>query len=950
MNALNNCSRSQLANSSASLFCKLGLPFLVSCLLFQQACVAAPSSAALVIFDDQLQNGFVGNEWQDESHNCLLNLAYSDQKASGTASAELNLNHYCTVFFTQPGTYVNGTYVGGFALGDYASLEFDFYATAPAQATFGITLASNSWTVSGTQVLIQTYAQPTAQWQHVKIPLSDFDLTATTLVEGVQFRNNDWQTNNDVFGRVLVDNLSFTPNLAPPELAGVSNSDLNHVKIGFSKAVDAAAAATSGNYLLSSAGDTAYKNGLPPQTAVLSADQRNVILGVAPPLKSGTDYTVTVNGIEDQLTPPHTIAANASLSFTAQYDPVSITIDATASVHSISPEIYGLSAAPAASLADLNFTLNRQGGNTASTYNWEQDASNHAFDWYYESIAESDSDVPGHMADQFIEGNATSGARSMITIPTIGWVAKLGPNRQKLASFSQAKYGSQTGSDTEWFADAGNGILQSTNQPITGNDPNDAYVPSDVNFQGGFIDHLLGRWGSGPTGGVGYFVMDNEPSIWQSTHRDIHPTGPGMEEVRDAILTYGGMVKQKDPSAMVAGPEEWGWPGYLYSGKDQQTAAANGWTGFPDKEAHGGMDYLPWLLDQLHKNEVATGKRILDVLTVHYYPQSDEYSSNISAATMQMRNRSTRSLWDKAYTDESWINDTVKLIPRLKQWVAEYYPGTKIGITEYNWGAESHMNGATAIADVLGIFGREGLDVATYWTAPASGTPVYQAMKLYRNYDGAKATFGDTSVSDQVPNPDQIASFAALRSHDGALTVMAINKQLSTDSAVALQLSHFQGSGVAQVYQLGASGTIERLADVAYSGDALEASLPAQSVTLFVVPPAGSAPETFRITSPNGGEVYTAGESMTIHWCAGDLKKGKRLNINLSRNGGARWKSLMSGIRFTADCSNARPWKVKARYAGEHIRLQVCYPKTKGNPKRCVSSAGDFVIRKAGGG
>jgi len=89
---------------------------------------------------------------------------------------------------------------------------------------------------------------------------------------------------------------------------------------------------------------------------------------------------------------------------------------------------------------------------------------------------------------------------------------------------------------------------------------------------------------------------------------------------------------------------------------------------------------------------------------------------------MQLRrNRSTRSLWDPTYTDETWINDKVRLIPRLKQWAAQYYPGTPVGINEYNWGAEDHINGATAQADVLGIFGREGLDLATRWTTPAAG-------------------------------------------------------------------------------------------------------------------------------------------------------------------------------------------------------------------------------------
>ena len=89
-----------------------------------------------------------------------------------------------------------------------------------------------------------------------------------------------------------------------------------------------------------------------------------------------------------------------------------------------------------------------------------------------------------------------------------------------------------------------------------------------------------------------------------------------------------------------------------------------------------------------------------------------------------LRNRSTRSLWDPNYVDESWIASTginggkVNLINLMKNWVNTYYPGTKIGITEYNWGAEGHMNGATTQADIWGIFGREGLDLANRWTTP----------------------------------------------------------------------------------------------------------------------------------------------------------------------------------------------------------------------------------------
>src|SRR5207244_6865840 len=115
----------------------------------------------------------------------------------------------------------------------------------------------------------------------------------------------------------------------------------------------------------------------------------------------------------------------------------------------------------------------------------------------------------------------------------------------------------------------------------------------------------------------------------------------------------------------------------------------------------------------------------------HYYPQGGEFSDDVSTAMQLRRNRSTRSLWDPNYIDETWINDKVQLIPRLRNWAnTYYYSGTPIAITEYNWGAEGYMSGATAQADIFGIFGREGLDMATRWTTPDPSTPTYKAMTM----------------------------------------------------------------------------------------------------------------------------------------------------------------------------------------------------------------------------
>jgi len=526
------------------------------------------------------------------------------------------------------------------------------------------------------------------------------------------------------------------------------------------------------------------------------------------------------------------LAALLSGAALAQNPTASLTVDANANRHAIDPRIYGVAYGTTAQLSDLNVPLNRYGGNNSSRYNWQVNADNRDQDWYFESIGDA-SAVAGERGDTFISSTQAAGARAMITIPMLDWVAKLGANRSKLASFSQAKYGPQTGNDAQWYPDAGNGILKSNGQYVTGNDPNDANVPSTSSYQQQWVQHMATAFGPASTNAPRYYVLDNEHSIWHSTHRDVHPTGATMDEVLARIKDYGATIRGTDPGALIVGPEEWGWSGYFYSGYDQQYGSLHGWSYLPDRTNHGGMDYLPWLLEQLK----ADGRHLLDVFTVHYYPQGGEFSNDVSTTMQLLRNKSTRSLWDPNYVDQTWINTQVMLIPRLRGWVDAYYDaGTPIGITEYNWGAEPYINGATAQADILGIFGREGLNLAARWTTPDASTPTYKAIKLYRNYDGNKSSFGDMSVSASGPNPDNVAVFAAQRTADSALTVMVINKYLSGNTPVNLALNNFAANGTAQVYQLTAANAITRLADLSFSGSTAAFTAPPQSITLLVLP------------------------------------------------------------------------------------------------------------------
>lgn len=510
---------------------------------------------------------------------------------------------------------------------------------------------------------------------------------------------------------------------------------------------------------------------------------------------------------------------------------VNTTVDAAQNVHSISPLIYGVAWGAANSLQQLNATINRIGGDTVSTYNWLLDAANPGSDWYFESSLYPTGQAGG-IVDSYIMQSDLAGVPTIVTVPMINWIAKTGLGGDILSGFSVAKYGPQCVVDTG-HPDSGNGVAADCQTLIVNNDPNDAYVPNSLALQQGWVQHLVSRWLGAANGGPRYYTMDNEPSNWAIIHRDIHPVGLHATEARDLVLSYSAMVKSVDPNALVMAPDEWSWFATLFSGYDQQSIDY-GQPPADKPQVMGGMDYVPWLLSQWR----AAGKPV-DVVSLHMYPQGGEPTDDVSTAMQLLRNRSTRLLWDPNYVSEDWEQVKVGFIPTVTSWINNYYySGTPLAITEYNWGAPESINGATAEADLLGIFGRENLFMANYWTVPDPASPTFKAMQMYRNYDGQSSTFGDTSVLATAPNPDNLSIFAARRSSDGALTVMVINKVLSDVTTIKLTIGNFTSAGTAQPYQLTAANVIAPLAPIAVTKKGvINATLPAQSITLFVIPP-----------------------------------------------------------------------------------------------------------------
>jgi hypothetical protein len=280
----------------------------------------------------------------------------------------------------------------------------------------------------------------------------------------------------------------------------------------------------------------------------------------------------------------------------------------------------------------------------------------------------------------------------------------------------------------------------------------------------------------------------------------------------------------------------WGWTAYFYSAAD---IASGGefWNNPPDRLAHGDLPVVAWYLQEMAAYEQTNGTRLLDYLDLHFYPQQAGVAVTSAGgdATQELRLRSTRALWDPTYVDESWINEPVRLIPRMQEWIDTYYPGTKIAITEYNWGGLEHINGALAQADVLGIFGQQQVDLATLWAPPASTDPGAFAFRIYLNYDGAGAAFGDLSLPASSANLEELSIFAARRSSDNALTIMVINKS-GQPLTSNINLDGFTG-GLAEVYQYASTDLtqITQLPNQVVSAGSFNATFPADSITLFEI-------------------------------------------------------------------------------------------------------------------
>ncbi len=485
---------------------------------------------------------------------------------------------------------------------------------------------------------------------------------------------------------------------------------------------------------------------------------------------------------------------------------VQVIVDGGASGYRISPYIYGVAFADTSVLLQLGATVDRWGGNTSSQYNWVVgDAWAAGRDWEFRNTS---TDLTGAAADKFVTLARAASATPLLTVPTIGYVARNNNNQvQAVAVPDQGGAPINAAGAIPGYDPTHNrSVTSMPSFPTKGAAFSDPANPSATAvYQDEWIHHLVDRFGAN---GVRFLAMDNEPDLWSYNHTDVHPARMSYQSMLDTFEQYSVAAKAADPNALVLGPDVSGWTGYMFSDLDR---GSDNYQTHADRAAHGNQEFLAWWLAQVASQDRARNSRSLDLLDLHYYPQADGVGSDAASPAVQaLRIRSTRSLWDPSYSDESWIGKPVMLIPRMKAWIKENYPGTGIAISEYNWGGEKDASGAVALSLVLGEFGRDGVDLATYWTYPPPKSPAGAAFRLYRNADGKGATFGDIELP-ATSTSSGLTVFASRHSDRKEVDVMLINQSASGPASVRLNVKSAAIGTADEFRVLAGTSTIEHL-------------------------------------------------------------------------------------------------------------------------------------------
>lgn len=493
----------------------------------------------------------------------------------------------------------------------------------------------------------------------------------------------------------------------------------------------------------------------------------------------------------------------------------------------ISPLIYGINSGDFSDSRIKHLTFNRAGGNRITAYNWETNASNAGTDYFNQNDNFlSSSNVPGAAFTDQIQKTLDDGGEYVMSIPMAGYVSadkNGGGDVNQTPDFIHTRFLPSSPRKGSAF--------------LTTPSTTDGAV-----YQDEFVNFLKSKFPTAFTGTHAKisFMLDNEPDLWAATHPRLrgsstsaNGTGVTYAELFQRTEDYASAIKDVAPNALVFGPASYGWSGYL---------------SLQGASDAGGRDFIDTYLSEMKAYDTAHSRRILDVLDLHWYPEATGGGVRItdadnSAAVVAARVQAPRSLNDSTYTETSWITQystlgPINLVPRMLNKITAKYPGTKLSFSEYNYGGADHISGGVAEADVLGIFGAQGVYAANMWPLTSTYPFILGGFEMYRNFDGAGGTFGDTSVKAATTDGANTAIYASVdAANPNRMVVVMINRS-SAAVTTATRLWHTVAFTSGHVYQLsGTTSTPQDKGTVAINGNSLSLTLPAYSVTTVVLAP-----------------------------------------------------------------------------------------------------------------
>lgn len=504
---------------------------------------------------------------------------------------------------------------------------------------------------------------------------------------------------------------------------------------------------------------------------------------------------------------------------------VAATIDLDGTRAAISPYIYGSNQ----DRSGNSWTVRRYGGNRTTGYNWENNASNAGADWNHSSdlfaithagLPASDAAIPGIAVRHHHQQSLNAGAESIITLQMAGYVA---------ADTDGTVRPEETAPSDRWVP-----VEFRKDAPFT-TDPD---LDDGVVYMDEFVNLLVDRFGAaGSPSGVRWYSLDNEPALWAHTHPRLHPDTVGAARLVERSAALAAAVKDVDPEAGILGPSLYGMSAFL------TLQDAPDW----DQESAGYDWFIGYYLGRMRQAEAAAGRRLLDVLDVHWYPEARGDNritdpGSTTPADIEARLQSPRTLWDPTYTEDSWIGeflgDYLPILTRLQQAIDRHYPGTGLAITEYDYGGGDHVSGGLAQVDVLGAFGRHGVDIATMWGIDDADDYQGAAFHLYRSYDGAGGAFGNTSVPAASGDRAMLSIWAAIHDDDpSTLHVILVNKNTEGGIQVDLGIEGGAAYGSGRVWGFGptTASITERRAVDTIQGNDLSYRIPALTAVHLVL-------------------------------------------------------------------------------------------------------------------